>query len=150
MRGMNGAMRKKPKQEADMFINSNIVISMDDKKRMRSHYQKKHSENMYSKQVIDYSQRVPAGVTNFHGQVNGGQVVGGHINQSRRRILNDFTQSPDRQNRNGSVEHIVNRNLNEALRTNNQQTMMLPSRYDLSNQKSVMVGPGYSAQNQME
>ena len=66
MRGMNGAMLKRAKPEADMFINSNIVISMDEKKRLKSHYQKKHSDNMVSKKIIDYSQRLPAGVQNWN------------------------------------------------------------------------------------
>ena len=55
MRGMNGAMLKRAKPEADMFINSNIVISMDDKSRLKSHYQKKHSDNMNRMKIIDYS-----------------------------------------------------------------------------------------------
>ena len=56
MRGMQGSMRKKTNFGADLHINSNIVIAMDDKNRLRSNYMKKHSENMQNSVIINDSQ----------------------------------------------------------------------------------------------
>jgi len=64
-------MRKKASPEADLHINSNIIIAMDDKARLRSNYMKKHSENMQSLKIVDYSQRTAAGVKNFNAIQSG-------------------------------------------------------------------------------
>ena len=44
---------------------------------------------------------------------NIGSGTGIHINQSRRRILNDFTMGPQR---NATLERMVNRNLLDTLK----------------------------------
>jgi len=60
MKGMQGAMLKKKFPEVDLHMNSNIVISMDDKARMKSHYMKKYTDSIKSVNVKALDQR-PAG-----------------------------------------------------------------------------------------
>ena len=49
-------MRKRASPEADLHINSNIIIAMDEKARLRSNYMKKHSESVQDReQTVDYS-----------------------------------------------------------------------------------------------
>ena len=136
MRGMNGAMRKRAKPEADMFINSNIMISMDQKIRHRSNYMKKHNENMKKVQIMDYSNKEAAGGNNYNnmGPNTSNQV---HINQSRRRILNDFTKTPEDRHRTLSVDYLVNHNLNDALKVAAPNSL----RYDLSNHQQAKIDP---------
>ncbi len=82
-----------------MFLNSNIVISMDEKPRMKSQYMKKYNERL-KKVTVDPADSRPAGTRNF---VRADIAVDepAHLNNSRRRILNDFvsrrpTNSGDR------------------------------------------------------
>ena len=41
-------MLKKKFPEVDLHMNSNILISMDDKPRLKSHYMKKYSDGISS------------------------------------------------------------------------------------------------------
>ena len=46
MQGMQGAMLKKKYPQADLHMNSNIMIHMDQKPRLKSQYMKKYSEEV--------------------------------------------------------------------------------------------------------
>lgn len=109
MRGFEGSMRKRAKFEADMHINSNIIISMDEKARHRSQYMKKHG--LQRSDIIEQTQKMAAGVQNYLVNSSPGSQ-NPHINQSRRRILNDYTKSPE-QSRATSLEQLANRNLSD-------------------------------------
>ena len=46
MQGMQGAMLKKKYPHQDLHMNSNIMIQMDEKPRLRSQYMKKYSDEL--------------------------------------------------------------------------------------------------------
>ena len=58
-------MRKRASPEADLHINSNIILAMDDKSRLRSNYMKKHSDIINKNTIVDHNMRMAAGVKNL-------------------------------------------------------------------------------------
>lgn len=46
MSGLDSPMLKKKFQEVDMHLQSSIVINMDEKIRLKSHYMKKYNERV--------------------------------------------------------------------------------------------------------
>ena len=89
MHGVEGSMLKKKMPHVDMHLNSNIVISMDEKPRLKSHYMKKYNERLNK---VDYNKRdpPPAGSRNFMRADVSVEQQPAHLNHSRRRILNDY------------------------------------------------------------
>ena len=49
MSGKDSPMVKKKFAEVDMHLQSSIVITMDDKSRLKSHYMKKYNEQLRNK-----------------------------------------------------------------------------------------------------
>ena len=98
-------MLKKRHEEGDMFLNSNIMIQMDEKRRMKSHYMKKYNERLKKVQVTQFDPR-PAGTRNFmRADISVDEPA--HLNPTRRRILNDYvSKRPDHSN-----ESLGNRNI---------------------------------------
>ena len=92
---------------------------------------------MQKVRIMGFSNKVAAGVNNYNnmGPNTSNQV---HINQSRRRILNDFTKTPEDRHRTLSVEYLVNHNLNDALKVGAPKA---PLRYDLSNPHQTIIDP---------
>ena len=94
-------------------MNSNIIIHMDEKPRHKSHYMKKYdkSPNVLKIKVDER----PAGAGNHAKFIldGGGNHGGGHLNMSRKRILNDFVSKKSGAD---ALNEIVNRNKSNALR----------------------------------
>lgn len=104
MQGIQGSMLKKRHQEGDMFHNSNIVISMDEKPRMKSLYMKKYN-HLLKKVNVGAADSRPAGTRNFmRPDISVDEPA--HLNPTRRRILNDFVSKRDPSN-----ESLGNRNV---------------------------------------
>ena len=111
MSGKDSPMVKKKFAEVDMHLQSSIVITMDDKSRLKSHYMKKYNEQLRNKKTvrINLLDKRPAGTLNFSRNDNSnGQK---HLNGSRRRILNDFVSGRSGQ----SLDVLANRNSNLSL-----------------------------------
>lgn len=104
-------MQKKQYPQVDLHYNSNILIQMDEKPRMKSHYMKKYTEEKQkpTSHVIELSR--PAGTQNLI-RVGKAPQEDTHLNPSRRRILNDFISQRPR----GSLESIYNRNTSDLLK----------------------------------
>ena len=102
-------MLKKKFPEVDLHMNSNIVIHMDEKARLKSNYMKKHNENVRNIK-INALDAPAAGARNFlRFEPNADQK---HLNPTRRRILNDFIS---RRN-DFSLEAMANRNKSDLLK----------------------------------
>ena len=66
MSGKDSPMLKKKFQEVDMHLQSSIVIQMDDKPRLKSHYMKKYNERLrIKKNLLHLPVDRPAGTINF-------------------------------------------------------------------------------------
>ena len=71
MSGKDSPMLKKKFQEVDMHLQSSIVIQMDDKPRLKSHYMKKYNErlrikkNLLKRTLLHLPVDRPAGTINF-------------------------------------------------------------------------------------
>jgi len=101
-------MLKKKFPETDLHMNSNIIIHMDDKNRLKSHYMKKYADGVRNVKIKSLQSR-PAGTKNFLRIANHDQA---HLNGSRRRILNDFISNKQE----GNLDSLVNRNKSDYLK----------------------------------
>ena len=116
---------------------------MDEKARHKSHYMKKYDKSTNSNLVIKVDER-PAGAGNHAKFIldGGGNHGGGHLNMSRKRILNDFVS---KKTGSDALNEIVNRNKSNALRMQNPQmggdNMAY---YENNSPSSVTIGPGSS------
>ena len=72
-------------------MNSNIMLRMDNKDRLKSQYMKKYADEFSPNQVDNYASRA-AGTLNLLRMDN---LSGSHLNPTRRRILNDFVTHKD-------------------------------------------------------
>lgn len=110
-------------------MNSNIVISMDQKNRHTSQYMKNVKNNIKEEEVKAGAEPAGSGNLKKFTLDGGGNHGGGHLNMSRRRILNDFASSPDNKSKDTGLNGLVNRNRANILkmpmpRTNNAQSNM--------------------------
>ena len=106
-------MLKKKFPHNDLHHNSNIIIQMDEKPRLKSLYMKKYIDGIKNVNVYEINSQRPAGTINYinkDADPNAGQR---HLNASRRRILNDFvTRRPDGSN----LDSLANRNKSDMLK----------------------------------
>ena len=131
--GTQGAMLKKKFPHADLHMNSNIVIHMDEKPRLKSQYMKKYTESVRSDNLQRIQAR-PAGTINFRR----GHDEQKHLNNSRRRILNDFVTP---QQNASLLEVHANRNKSQLLKMQDAPRQDSLSKYEYPGPTAQIVGP---------
>ena len=117
-------MLKKKFPEMDLHINSNIIIHMDEKARLKSHYQKKYTDSI-QKVNINSVEMSPAGTKNFLRRDP--QEQNAHLNVSRRRILNDFITRRPLEN---DLNALANRNRSDMLKDADNKSQETLRRFD--------------------
>ena len=114
MKGTEGAMLKKKFPHNDLHHNSNIIIQMDDKPRLKSLYMKKYIDGPQKVGMQNLnSQRPAAGTLNYVSKEKDPTMGQRHLNGSRRRILNDFVS---RRGDGSTLDSLANRNKNDMLK----------------------------------
>ena len=65
MKGTEGAMLKKKFPHNDLHHNSNIIIQMDEKPRLKSLYMKKYVDGIKNVNMYEINSQRPAGTINY-------------------------------------------------------------------------------------